>query len=136
MSRSKPTSTCSCPSATRRTPCPAACGVWALEPSATTTEQGKAMAAIRLRASTQVPGSMGRLRAIGLTTVLLLTVLSTVGPVVPPAAAATLPTGFREEIVFSGLTEPTAVQFSPDGRVFVAEKSGLIKVFDSLTDTS
>ena len=31
---------------------------------------------------------------------------------------------------------PTAVRFAPDGRVFVAEKSGLIKVFDSLTDTT
>ncbi len=29
---------------------------------------------------------------------------------------------------------PTAVRFPPDGRVFVAEKSGLIKVFDSLSD--
>ena len=26
------------------------------------------------------------------------------------------------------------MRFSPDGRVFVAEKSGLIKVFDSLSD--
>jgi glucose/arabinose dehydrogenase len=51
-----------------------------------------------------------------------------------PAASASLPPGFQEEIVFSGLTEPTAVRFSPDGRVFVAEKSGLVKVFDNLTD--
>jgi glucose/arabinose dehydrogenase len=29
-----------------------------------------------------------------------------------------------------------AVRFSPDGRVFVAEKTGRIKVFDSLTDTT
>ena len=36
--------------------------------------------------------------------------------------------------MFSGLTQPTAVKFAADGRVFVAEKSGLIKVFDSLTD--
>lgn len=50
--------------------------------------------------------------------------------------AATLPPGFREEIVLSGLTEPTAVRFSPDGRVFVAEKSGIIKVFDNLSDTT
>jgi len=56
---------------------------------------------------------------------------------VPPAAAsaATYPLGFSEQTVFSGLTNPTAVRFSEDGRVFVAEKSGLIKVFDSLTDT-
>ncbi|MGE5275519.1 MAG: PQQ-dependent sugar dehydrogenase [Acidobacteriota bacterium] len=49
------------------------------------------------------------------------------------ASAATLPPGFQETIVFSGLTRPTAVRFSPDGRIFVAEKSGLIKVFDSLS---
>jgi glucose/arabinose dehydrogenase/PKD repeat protein len=53
-----------------------------------------------------------------------------------PAAAVSLPPGFQEEIVFSGLSEPTAVRFSPDGRVFVAEKSGLIKVFDNLSDTT
>jgi glucose/arabinose dehydrogenase len=43
---------------------------------------------------------------------------------------------FVERIVFSGLTSPTAIEFASDGRVFVAEKSGLIKVFDSLTDSS
>jgi len=50
------------------------------------------------------------------------------------ASGANLPLGFQETIVFSGLTNPTAVRFSPDGRVFVAEKSGLIKVFDDLSD--
>src|SRR3954453_15914664 len=50
------------------------------------------------------------------------------------AQAAVTPTGFSEQAVFSGLTSPTNVAFSPDGRVFVAEKSGLIKVFDSLDD--
>ena len=48
-------------------------------------------------------------------------------------AAQTLPAGFSEEIVFSDLTEPTAVEFASDGRVFVAEKSGIIKVFSSLS---
>jgi glucose/arabinose dehydrogenase len=59
-------------------------------------------------------------------------------PLVPnrSAQAATLPTGFQETIVFSGLTEPTVVQFAADGRVFVGEKSGLIKVYDNLSDTS
>ena len=38
--------------------------------------------------------------------------------------------------MFSGLVNPTVVRFSIDGRIFVAEKSGLIKVFDSLTDTT
>ena len=55
-----------------------------------------------------------------------------VGPTA--ASAATYPPGFSEQTVFSGLTNPTAVRFASDGRVFVAEKNGRIKVFDSLTD--
>ena len=50
--------------------------------------------------------------------------------------AATLPAGFQETVVFSGLTAPTAVRFASDGRIFVAEKGGRIKVFDNLSDTS
>ena len=51
--------------------------------------------------------------------------------------AVALPPGFTERtVVFSGLDHPTAVRFAADGRVFVAEKSGLIKVFDSLADTT
>src|SRR5262245_37612383 len=69
-------------------------------------------------------------------TALVASVVVVVGTAAHPAAAATLPPGFQEEIVFSGLTEPTALRFSPDGRVFVAEKSGLVKVFDNLTDTT
>ena len=54
----------------------------------------------------------------------------------PPlgADAATLPSAFQEKIVYSGLANPTTVQFARDGRVFVAEKSGLVKEFDSLSD--
>jgi glucose/arabinose dehydrogenase len=44
--------------------------------------------------------------------------------------------GFQETVAFNGVTEPTSVRFSPDGRVFVAEKSGLIEVFDGLGDTT
>ena len=51
-------------------------------------------------------------------------------------AASTLPNGFEESIVFSGLTNPTSVAFAADGRIFVAEKSGVIKVFDDIADTS
>src|SRR6185503_7713435 len=52
------------------------------------------------------------------------------------APAVGLPPGFQASVAFSGLTQPIAVQFSQDGRVFVAEKSGLIKVFDGLGDTT
>jgi PKD repeat protein/glucose/arabinose dehydrogenase len=56
-------------------------------------------------------------------------------PTVATSLAA-LPANFQESIVFSGLNHPTAVRFASDGRVFVAEKSGLIKVFDNLSDTT
>ncbi len=52
------------------------------------------------------------------------------------AATEVLPAGFQDSVVFSGLTQPTAVRFASDGRIFVAEKSGLIKVFSSLTATT
>jgi glucose/arabinose dehydrogenase len=52
------------------------------------------------------------------------------------AHAAVLPPGFHERTVLSGLTNPTAVRFAADGRVFVAEKSGLVKVFSNLDDTT
>ena len=76
-------------------------------------------------------------RVHGILLALLLLMVTGVSVVTPakPAEAATLPAGFSESVVFSGLTNPTAVRFAPDGRVFVAEKSGVIKVFDSLTDT-
>ncbi|WP_412539821.1 PQQ-dependent sugar dehydrogenase [Longispora sp. K20-0274] len=53
-----------------------------------------------------------------------------------PGQAATLPSGFQEQVVLSGLNKPTNIVFSPDGRIFVAEKGGVIKVFDSLADTT
>ncbi len=52
------------------------------------------------------------------------------------AGAATLPTGFRDSVVLSGLTNPTVLQFAPDGRIVVGQKNGVIKIFQSLTDTS
>ena len=65
---------------------------------------------------------------------LLIAVLACLLTPVSVAGGATLPPGFQEEVVFSGLANPMVVRFSPDGRVFVAEKSGLVKVFDSLSD--
>ena len=42
----------------------------------------------------------------------------------PPAPVP----GFRDTVVVRGLDEPLAAAFSPDGRLFVAEKAGAIKV--------
>ncbi len=59
--------------------------------------------------------------------------ISVLGAASEPARAAP-PTGFQETVAFSGLTNPMLIRFAADGRVFVAEKSGLIKVFDGLGD--
>jgi glucose/arabinose dehydrogenase len=45
-----------------------------------------------------------------------------------PATAATVPTGFTETVIASGLADPTAMQFAPDGRLFVCEQSGRLRV--------
>ena len=64
------------------------------------------------------------------------------GSLVIPAAAS-LPVragpeqpGFVDTQVLTGLTQPTAVEFAADGRVFVAEKSGIIRVFSSISAPS
>jgi glucose/arabinose dehydrogenase len=56
--------------------------------------------------------------------------------VAAPAQGSTLPSGFRDELVLSELPEPTALRFAPDGRVFVAEKTGRVVVFDDLEDAT
>ena len=61
---------------------------------------------------------------------------STAAAAAPAAPLSTVPAGFADTVAISGLNQPTDVAFAPDGRVFISEKSGLIKVFDSLSDTT
>jgi glucose/arabinose dehydrogenase len=48
-----------------------------------------------------------------------------------PASARALPSGFRDSLVVSGLTLPTAICFAPDGRMFVAEIGGTVRVVEN-----
>src|SRR5438046_3359302 len=41
---------------------------------------------------------------------------------------ASLPSGFQETLVASGLSAPTAMEVAPDGRLFVAEQGGTLRV--------
>ena len=43
-----------------------------------------------------------------------------------PAAAATLLSGFTQDVIVTAMTEPTALAFLPDGRILIAEHSGRI----------
>jgi glucose/arabinose dehydrogenase len=46
-------------------------------------------------------------------------------------ATASVPAGFHQTTITSGLTAPTAMTFAPDGRMFVAEQGGTLRVIQS-----
>ncbi len=48
-----------------------------------------------------------------------------------PSATFALPTGFRETKVTGGLNAPTSMAFAPDGRLFVTEQAGKIRVIQN-----
>jgi glucose/arabinose dehydrogenase len=47
-----------------------------------------------------------------------------------PSAFAKPPKGFVTRTLVRGLTDPTAFAFAPDGRIFIGEKAGVVRVFD------
>lgn len=48
-----------------------------------------------------------------------------------PLFAATVPSGFSEQVVASGLAQPIAMDFAPDGRIFVTEKQGKVRIIQN-----
>lgn len=52
------------------------------------------------------------------------------------AAEPALPPGFQDSVAIGGLEQPVNFLFTANDRVFVAEKSGRIKVFDDVEDTT
>jgi glucose/arabinose dehydrogenase len=49
------------------------------------------------------------------------------------AVGATLPTGFTESTLASGLSNPTSMAFAPDGRLFVCQQGGQLRVIKNGT---
>jgi glucose/arabinose dehydrogenase len=75
---------------------------------------------------------------VGLASAIVLAAALLIAPTASSASSAstrasTLPPGFHNTVAFDNLVAPTAIAFAPDGRVFVALKSGIIDVFASLT---
>jgi len=64
-------------------------------------------------------------RAIQLLRVVVLVLLS---GIFFSIHAATLPTGFTETMIANGLSSPTAMDFAPDGRLFVCLQGGQLRV--------
>lgn len=44
---------------------------------------------------------------------------------------STVPAGFSDRVVASGLVSPTAMDFAPDGRLFVLEQTGVVRVIQN-----
>ncbi len=55
---------------------------------------------------------------------------------IPSAAVPPLPAGFQEVVFARDLVQPTALRFAQDGRIYVTEKRGTVKVFENLSDTA
>ncbi len=43
--------------------------------------------------------------------------------------AAQVPPGFIDRVLTGGLNQPTACEFAPDGRLFILEKQGRVRIF-------
>jgi glucose/arabinose dehydrogenase len=78
------------------------------------------------------------IREIARPRAVIATVLAALATLVAPAAAGavTLPAGFQQTTQIAGLDNPMDIEVTPAGQVFVAEKSGIVKSFSSLSDTT
>jgi glucose/arabinose dehydrogenase len=57
----------------------------------------------------------------------------TPGPAEPvgTAESAAVPSGFVDDLIASGIPSPTAMAFAPDGRLFVAQQNGQLRVLSN-----
>jgi glucose/arabinose dehydrogenase len=60
---------------------------------------------------------------------LVMSVLVTIK--VRTTSAATVPPGFTDSLVAAGLNNPTAMALAPDGRIFVCEQGGALRVIEN-----
>jgi glucose/arabinose dehydrogenase len=70
----------------------------------------------------------GLLLAMGICTLLASVVAVLAFTFSPAQGAPTLPPNFARSQVVGGLARPTAMEFAPDGRLFVAEQRGTLRV--------
>ena len=63
-----------------------------------------------------------------LSLVLCVVVLAITSTSTQITSAATVPSGFTDSVVAGGLTNPTAMALAPDGRIFVCQQGGALRV--------
>src|SRR5918998_6862665 len=72
-------------------------------------------------------------KSVHLFATITLALLASVGTLLvlstgPAQGAATLLQGFTDSQVVSGLTNPTDMEFAPDGRLFATEEAGRVRI--------
>jgi glucose/arabinose dehydrogenase len=77
--------------------------------------------------------AVGMRRSVHLFATIVLASLASVGtllvlPIGPAQGAPNLPQSFTDSQVVSGLTNPTDMEFAPDGRLFVTEDAGRLRI--------
>ena len=81
-----------------------------------------------LHTMTSIVSSRPRRRERFVSLALAALLIALCGPVESGHAATGLPPGFQDVPVVSGLSNPTAMEFSPDGRLFVTQQGGQLRV--------
>jgi len=66
--------------------------------------------------------------AIGMAVAALAAIAALAGSTTPAHSAPVVPQGFTHSQVASGLVDPTDMEFSPDGRLFVTEDKGRVRI--------
>src|SRR6188768_1435943 len=67
------------------------------------------------------PGKVSILRLLGLVMAFLACLPASL-------VAATVPAGFTDSTIATGLSSPTAMEIAPDGRIFVAQQGGALRI--------
>jgi glucose/arabinose dehydrogenase/PKD repeat protein len=83
---------------------------------------------------------MARLAGLIASSLLVLALVAALSAAGPPSGAAatlgpSLPNGFHDQAVVSGLDRPTVFRFAPNGTIFVGEQGGKILELDGLNGT-
>src|SRR5918998_3313506 len=90
-------------------------------------EKGRLTVRITISAST-----VGRV-LLPMVVALLVGVLSFFIYAKPATTATTLPSGFKDELLVTSVRNPTALAFTPDGRMLVAAQSGRLRLYKNGT---
>ncbi|RIK37891.1 MAG: hypothetical protein DCC58_17380, partial [Chloroflexi bacterium] len=76
-----------------------------------------------------------RMYAFGCVLALCSVMVAGIVALIPESVSGAPPAGFQNTTLITGLTQPTTVAFTPDGRMLIAERGGVVKLVPSGSTT-